>query len=343
MRWLYGRYQWHARRFSAACMRYPRILTMADERTFLFDAEGPCGCGSGRTFKQCHLVDNRIVIAPKDIQPPGRRTVVAEPGCLFHKKHNCTRKLSRDHIISAGVLRELVRGAPDQRIHVQGFERSFAANIESDSLQTKYLCARHNNALSPIDSEVARFIRTVKTIEQDLFSGNPSPQRLYLFSGYDIERWLLKTMCGFFFANTSELTPRTHALPDYLVDLFYSSKWPAAGWGLYFAGQIAPEQPGKLETGRRDASVSLHGLGPILGGATVQLAGLPFAIRIAGTPDQHIGFPGQFAYRPTNLVFHDGDNVITIVLGWEDQPQTTVWFSRTTVGAPVPDLPASVA
>lgn len=294
--------------------------------------DSPCGCGSGRPFGQCHLRDGSVVISPHDIKPPGKRTFHGQPGCFLKGSHDCSQKLSRDHIVSASVLRRLTDG----KLHVQGPGRSFLATVSSDSLQTKYLCARHNSSLSPLDSEIGRLVGALQQADSDLASKNPQRQRLYLFSGFDIERWLLKTMCASYFAGFGSFNRHTHVLPEGIARMFESPLW-RPGLGLYVPIQNASSQD-LVTPFVPQASVQLHALGKQVSAISVSLAGFPVSLVVAGSGQQVAEFGPRSVYRPKYLMLNDGDAVVTIALLWDMQDEQAVWLTRGT-GDPAPPGP----
>jgi hypothetical protein len=75
------------------------------------------------------------------------------------------------------------------------------------------LCTAHNTALSPLDAEAGRFYRAL----EDCLHGRVSPRHRFLFSGHDIERWLLKTLLGLA-ASKNLAENRGERLPGFFTD-----------------------------------------------------------------------------------------------------------------------------
>jgi hypothetical protein len=69
------------------------------------------------------------------------------------------------------------------------------------SLTGKILCKRHNEALSPLDAMAGRFFSAVKLMHDDIFDKKTLSKRCrwFLFSGEELEHWLLKTAIGLFY------------------------------------------------------------------------------------------------------------------------------------------------
>src|SRR5215472_9009306 len=65
----------------------------------------PCPCGSGEVFAYCCLQpDGRIYKTVTLPIPPGRATGYARTGCYMNWTRNCSRRMSREHFVSQGVL-----------------------------------------------------------------------------------------------------------------------------------------------------------------------------------------------------------------------------------------------
>lgn len=110
----------------------------------------------------------------------------------------CGGGLSREHIISRSQFE-------DNQIRVQGLPwcKDEPKTVGLASLVARNLCVEHNNALSPVDSEAARFNRVLKV----LFHQPRLPVRVW-FDARGLERWLLKTTINFALQDSgSGLTP----------------------------------------------------------------------------------------------------------------------------------------
>ncbi len=291
--------------------------------------ESPCGCGSGRVFGDCHLRDGKIVLSPKSIIPPPPQTGNSHKKCLFSRSYDCDGKISGDHILSASVLRAISK----DKIRLKGAGFSREHSINSDSLKTKRLCRRHNSALSPLDVEAGRLFRAVGSAEQALSGNALLPQRLYLFEGFDIERWLLKTLFATYYSRVSNVTPGTHTLPSYAIDLFKLQLAPPHG--LYMPVRL--NDGGQFEM-RLSSSASMYLIssGSTVTGIAVTLAGLELKLIIGGRPDELDKFPDHHVFRPKYINFYQGNDIIALAFGWLDGSDQEVWLSRGDPNAPVP-------
>jgi hypothetical protein len=113
--------------------------------------------------------------------------------CWAGSLGGCSQKLSREHLVSAGLFTE--------GVEVHGFPwcKDKPVRIGISSLTKKILCEKHNNALSPIDSigqsafvtmqefaKLSQVRRRIKTTSWTV--------RRYCIDGCGLERWFLKTL-----------------------------------------------------------------------------------------------------------------------------------------------------
>ena len=146
-----------------------------------------CPCGSGRSYRNCCKGSARAA----NRSPPGTPTGHAQPGCYASALNDCSSAISKEHPLSAAVLRRLTVGGT-VRI------RDFAFQVPGDtkhlapgSLAPAVLCERHNNALSDLDQAGGDFFVRMEAVVRAAVGARPLPSR-ELFNGNDLERWLLK-------------------------------------------------------------------------------------------------------------------------------------------------------
>src|SRR5205085_12550116 len=124
--------------------------------------------------------EGKIVLSPKDILPPDPITGQSVSGCFFADSRNCGERLSGDHIVSAIVLRQITT----EKITITGPEFSRSVFTQDNSLKIKWLCKRHNAALSPLDVQAGRLFHAMQSVESSLSRGITPEQRLFLFEGF---------------------------------------------------------------------------------------------------------------------------------------------------------------
>ena len=107
--------------------------------------------------------------------------------------------------------------------------------LPTESLASKILCENHNQALSDLDAQMGRFFRTILDFDEDFNRDSPK-EELAVFSGEDIEKWMLKTVCAM--VASSQLATQGQKMDVPLkrewVDILYNNhSWPEH-WGMYF-------------------------------------------------------------------------------------------------------------
>ena len=158
--------------------------------------DSPCPCGSNNRMEDCCMTpDGRFQPPLCNTQPPLPITGYSHPSCYAASLGDCSPSISREHYISAGLLHRL-RKDPGGMIRVSGLAwAKDEKRVSVNSLASKILCERHNNALSPLDSIGVRIFDTIARIKSD-FALRQDHDQAFLFNGHDVERWLLKTLCG---------------------------------------------------------------------------------------------------------------------------------------------------
>lgn len=298
--------------------------------TLVYPPESPCGCGSGREFGKCCLKDGKISLDPKPLDPPKPQTVHKNRKCILNWTADCCSSISGDHIVSRSVLRVLT----ESKITISTSRFSREHSIDSSALKTKKLCRRHNSALSPIDSEAARFFKAFAAINDSL-SKNSSSQKLYFFHGIDIERWMLKTLLMTYFARLGNVTPEQYKLPAYVLNLFHGDL--AEPLGLYVPTSTNPYGKDFFVT-ENAASISLLTDGDLVAGVTITLGGFSLTLIISGSDEHFRRLATNYTYRPSNLVFFKDEDVHYIQLAYPNWQGKAIVFSH---GNPDAKLPSN--
>jgi hypothetical protein len=97
--------------------------------------------------------------------------------------------LTGEHYISESFLKEI-----GESLTLSGVPwLSKPKELPLSALTSKILCERHNNSLSPLDAQAAKFIKAIKSFSSSSYSGNV---KFALFNGHDIERWMIKSFFG---------------------------------------------------------------------------------------------------------------------------------------------------
>jgi hypothetical protein len=108
--------------------------------------------------------------------------------CWASELGDCDQ-LTREHVLSRCVAKALGNSI-DMTV---GNRR-----LGSDALKLKYLCKRHNNALSEIDNEAGRFFDSIhgyhqKPLQELRLNNEIPPEQAVCIDGVKLERWAVKT------------------------------------------------------------------------------------------------------------------------------------------------------
>lgn len=236
--------------------------------------------------------------------------------------------MSRDHILSAAVLRSMSSG----KVVLEGHDFSRVHAISSDALQTKSLCRRHNSALGPLDAEAGRLFRAVHAVESSFAAGSFT-QNLHFFAGLDIERWLAKTMVNVFRAKLTRVRAETHCMPAHVSELFDGMM--SSPFGLYVPVPRNAAPPVAMQIAPL-TRIGLITSGTTVAGLAINLAGLELRLVVAGTEHDLALFQAEHELRPKFLNFHDGRSVVSIAFAWPGGSGNEIWLSRGSASMPVP-------
>jgi hypothetical protein len=280
-----------------------------------------CPCDSGLLIKSCcRRRDGTLRPRQAKTRPRTPATDYANARCYAATLDDCSTKITGEHTLSHSVLREL---SPTGIIEVNGLPgrpHEEFVSVPVKGLVSNVLCDRHNSALSELDRVGHRFYKSLKTINAELRDKTRKPRsRPYLFNGHDVERYILKALCGDGFAG--KMTARRGRIRDWRpsaqwVRILYGLEPFPAGWGLYLATTLGKKF--ELDEGTL-------GLVPItneseeLCGAAFKALGLEFELlMIVPNPAQpRYGDRDSCRYRPVEVVFSDGRATQGLIFGWD--------------------------
>jgi hypothetical protein len=227
-------------------------------------------------------------------------------------------KISGEHTLSDAVLREL---SPTGVIEVSGLGKKGAdefVSVPIAGFRSNVLCDRHNSALSPLDAIGHRFFKSFRALNAELRDKTRRPRsRSYLFNGHDIERYILKILCGDGFANKMQDAAgriRNWRPSVQWIRILYGLEPFPAGWGLYLAAALG-----------RDIALDQNSLGvcPVINekgelcGARFQMFGLEFELLMTVPNRTQERYAENCRYRPAEVLFDDGRAVHGILFGWD--------------------------
>jgi len=99
-------------------------------------------------------------------------------------------------------------------------------------MTAKILCERHNQALSPLDTEAARLFGVLRDFDQDLRDAAESKTAEVIVDGDKVERWMLKLLAGLVSGKLVNVSELRRGSP-WLQILFAEEDWPS-DWGFHF-------------------------------------------------------------------------------------------------------------
>ena len=267
-----------------------------------------CPCESGKQVNKCCL---RLVKGywrtSCNITPAPPQTNYANPRCFLSLTKDCSEKISGEHYVTAGVLKEI-----DCIINLEGvpwIPEGEMKRVPVDSLTANVLCDRHNRAFSPLDRIGIEFFRAVKQYSVAAYAGN---ERVSAFNGRDIERWMLKTLYGLLASRTLQVQHGVRIKTDIdmrCVELLYDKVPFSPSRGLFVR-----TEPGHPVQTKRSLSVSpvTNDAKRTLNGLRLTIVGFDFLLTTSPVPAE------SSAFRPGYIVFSSSTGDKIIHLFWKD-------------------------
>lgn len=241
-----------------------------------------CLCGSGRLLRDCCLC------ARSNTTPPPPPTGYAHQRCFARGLNDCSRKISREHYVSDGVLRLF----GSQSVTVSGLPwlpNGDQKEVSLTSLTANMLCVRHNQALSTLDAIAANFFRFF------IAEWSDEAVEIFLVRGYDLERWLLKMLCGLVVSGNATLGGQRRLAwtpPAEWLEILFCGTDVEAPAGLHSIGATRYE----FQTG----SLRVHPVFKTTTGQPIAIAfgveGIAFLFAMEALPPHAAAEPVWFQY-----------------------------------------------
>lgn len=280
-----------------------------------------CPCKSGKLIKDCACLtpDNELIPKSCNTSIKNDNYNYSHPKCYASALNNCSKEISREHYVSKGILEILNK---NNDLKIKGFpwqaETEFIT-ISPNALASKVLCINHNSALAPLDSIFINFFNKFIDINEK-FNISDNNKDICLFNGNDIERALLKILCGSLSAkilkhNSKNITNLTPSLE--LLKILYGIATFPKNWGLYFTNAV--NSLINLTPGINFASLSN---GVDVYGCIFCLHGFNFILAMTNPPENKSEtLLYNSAFRPKEFYFHDEKNKVEklIMLGWKNK------------------------
>ncbi len=265
-----------------------------------------CPCGSGRVLKECCLTKRN------ETTPPGTKTVFSNSRCYARALSDCDRNLSREHYISESILS--LRGG--KSIGITGFpwlDSGEQRSISKASLTAKVLCSRHNAVLSGLDSTALLLFTYLMglNIEEN--------QEVFLINGEEIERWMLKALCGVV-ASGNVVHDSKRILgwepPYHWLEILFGTGRIPPDCGLYY---ILAKYDFPANQFTRITPIINKAGGKIVG-MTFTLEGFPFLFTMEPPPERDKPTPSgaELRYHPKGLQIRTSNDLREIHFGWKE-------------------------
>lgn len=264
-----------------------------------------CPCGSFNKAKFCCAMHRIWFKPPALVTTAGGPTGISNPKCYLNATADCDSKITGEHFISKGLLSQM---STNDTAKIAGLSWQTPETFDIvgiKSLVSNILCKRHNESLSPLDKESARFFGKLYSYQ----SGQQSSVKIVteefnIFSGFDIERWLLKALAGLL-ASKNWKTYSCNI--NYSELLTAPNAWPA-GAGMYVQTNAPLYQTHSLL------------LCPAVKTGTLEIAGLQASIcglDLILALDPTFNWNESSSYRPSSLHFRARRVVKTLMLTWD--------------------------
>lgn len=162
----------------------------------------------------------------------------AHPKCYARCLQNCSRKISGEHYFTHALLRKI--GSDPRGIFLRGAPWQPAGSwIPPHALTAAVLCDRHNSQLSPLDDFASSLDDELVKIH-NAAEADDVVSTIVRFYGPNLERWLMKSLCGFVAARPSVFgSDKADApVPDGLVRYLFGEGELAAPAGVYVSPKI---------------------------------------------------------------------------------------------------------
>jgi hypothetical protein len=162
------------------------------------------------------------------------------PGCYAATLGDCGGGISSEHFISEGLLELLASRSDGRGIFARGPAWREGKWLPLKALGSNILCCRHNEALSVFDGAMALLGRRMLRLGEELNAQDPTPW-LFAIHGRDVERWLLKVLCGVVaggHAARASGEPVAREVPDRWVRILFGLEEMPPSWGLYVEGAV---------------------------------------------------------------------------------------------------------
>lgn len=159
-------------------------------------------------------------------------TNFSNPRCYARKLCDCSERLSREHYVSASVLKLLGDEHTISNAHwLPPGQQSPPLRV--GALSSKILCERHNSTLSSLDANAKIFFAELLRALSEPPHGT-SPRRVST-NGDELELWVLKVCCGAVASGSliNDGNALARELPNAWLNVLFSGTPWEKGTGLH--------------------------------------------------------------------------------------------------------------
>jgi hypothetical protein len=276
-----------------------------------------CPCGSGLLYARCCYLrfDRRAYKKPVALNLPPPVTNFSHKHCYMNLTHDCGRQISHEHFVSASVLSHL--GGQNVRLGgMPWLAASETKDLPISAITAKILCKRHNEAFGPLDAMAGRFFGVIRSIHDNVWDKRTLSRRgeWYLFSGEELELWLLKTAAGLLHSGTVAKDKAPLIRKQVMNPICYNILREGGlepPCGLYIEPIRLAEQTNQIQFQPASDTSSERMVG-------LRVSYLSFALTLLFDPHCTYGpdATGSKTYRPTYLVVRNAKRTHTIMLSW---------------------------
>jgi len=277
------------------------------EVRFSISPHSPCPCGNPEAASRCCLKSDGFHKIPSSTSPPAPKTGLTLQSCYAKYLSDCDLESSREHYISESLLHHLNRTS-DLRASGLPWISEAEMILAPSAFTSKVLCRRHNSALLKLDAIAVRLFQAF----DDEGADRSGKQLLYLFSGHDLERWLLKILCGITVSNNVSVDrPTDLSIPDYWLNILFGKAGFPDGQGLYIC-----KSKGHRFEGPRGLRLKTIVRSGRLSGMGLDLCGSELILSMSGFPSRV--FDGrEVAYRPLEFYTTGRNFEKSIMFSWD--------------------------
>jgi hypothetical protein len=172
----------------------------------------------------------------------------SNPKCYARALKGCCEKMTGEHTVSKAVLKRISQEFTESSdVHIKNLAfqpKDMPQSFRVGSLESKILCAFHNNSLTDLDAEALKAFDAFEAMHYAAIGEAQAPERVYSVDGDRFERWMLKTVCGGLYGGTMNADPfkvKDVEPPLDWLETLYGAPFPD-GFGLYCQPPMGDER-----------------------------------------------------------------------------------------------------